>query len=228
MKTIILSTLVLFCSSAFADEPTPAPSQRFSLPLADGSTTQAIFLPAPNDAFHLVYATKSGTLVILNVSKTQPGPQPPVPPPPFPAKLLKIAVVHDPFKSTTQQRQVMCDMAWRDHIPAPHKFCGILPYDLIDPNSGAIPDAQAPFLEAGQNHALPCLILLNEENKPIAIEPLPDSASGILELIRKHGGQTNEPADNQREQLPRSNRPTHRQIGYALPAGCSRLFAQAC
>lgn len=228
MKTLsTLTLLICLYSGTLAAEPTPAPSQRFALPLSDGTSTQAVFLAAPKNAFHLVYATKSGTLIFLNVTK--PGPEPePIPPEPIPpAEMLKVAVINDPAASTPQQRQIMADPAWRDHIPTPHEFCGIIPFGLIDPTTGTAPAEQAPFLKAAEGHALPCLILLNENGKPVFVGPLPDSAKTILELIRKHGGNTHERTDNRRKQLQTSPTRTTRPTRTRLTSIRNGLPAQA-
>lgn len=198
-------TAILLCMSAIAADPTPAPQQRFALPLSDGTTAQAVFLPAPDDAFYLVYPTKSGQLVFMHVIQGDPNPDPVPPDPVPPAKTLHVAVVHDPAKSSALQRQIMCDPSWRDHVPDPHVFEGIYPADHVDPNTGQATEHMAPFLEAAAGHPLPCLVLLNENKKPVAVVPLPDSASGILEQIRKHGGQTTNDPNNRREQLQGTN-----------------------
>jgi hypothetical protein len=226
MKHLLL-TFCLFCSTTFAADPTPAPQQRFTLPLSDGTTAQAVFLPAPDDAFYLVYPTASGQLVIMNVIPTEPNPEPVPPDPVPPAETLHVAVVHDPANSSAQQRQVMCDPTWRDHVPAPHVFEGIFPANHVDANTGTMPEHMAPYLEAAADTPLPCLILLNENLKPVAVVPLPDSANGILELIRKHGGNKNANTDNRRKQLPASDNRTSGPPRPHIGRTACRMLAQA-
>ena len=204
----ILAGLIglLLYSPTIANEPAPAPSQRFTLPLSDGTNTQAVFLAAPKNNLHLVYATRSGQLIVWNLSRDGPVPPPPPPPPPPPVDSLRIAVVHDPSAVNPKQRQVMADPAWRAAVPPPHKFAGIIPFGLLDPNTGAVPSAQAPFLKAAKGHALPCLVFLNESFAVVAVVPLPDSAAAILLLIEKHGNKTNVNTNNRRKQLQPSDR----------------------
>ena len=65
-----------------AQAPPPAQGLRFALPLADGSTAEAMFLPTPGTATQIVYATTSGKLGLWPTT-TPPNPEPtPAPKPP--------------------------------------------------------------------------------------------------------------------------------------------------
>ena len=211
MKPFIASIwLLAILTPALASEPLPAPSQRFALPLSDGTTTQAVFLPAPGDSMHLVYATSSGQLVFLNVMKTEPGPDP-IPPDPIPpATSVLVAIVHDPVNSSAQQRQIMADRTWRDAIKAPNQFCGIIPSDYIDANTGTTPEEQDRFLRAARGAALPCLVMLNEKSEIVLCIPLPETAEEILKHVKKYGDTKHGDTNNRRVKLSPSNRPTHR------------------
>ena len=226
-RNFILLIALSLAGPGTAGEPTPAPSQRFALPLSDQTTTQAVFLSAPNKCLHLVYATQSGKLVFWHLSQTEPdpGPLPPIPPPPV--KSLRIAVVHDPTKSTAQERQVMADTAWRATLPPPHEFSGIIPAGLVDPNTKTMPAAQAPFLQAAKGHALPCLVLLNESDAVVTVIDLPGSAAAILKLVRKHGGSQNATPRNRRRKLPTSSRGTTRPSRQDPDTKRARVFASA-
>lgn len=196
-----LFILLLVSVPCFAsDAPTPAIGNRFALPLADGSTTHAVFLAGPFDKLHLVYATQTGQLVVWSVSKDGDDIDPPPPPPPPPVKSLLVAVVHAPTKSTVKQRQVMANPAWRAAIPLPHSFCGIIPIDYVNPNTGTTPPEQNRFIKAAKGAGLPCLVLLNENNEVVFVCPLPANAETILKLIQKHGGATHGKASYRRQQ----------------------------
>ena len=208
-KIILLAILAAYGSSV-SGQDTPAINKRFALPLAGDTTAAAVFLAAPKNNLHLIYATPTGKLVWWQLSQTEPDPGPVPPDPPPPVKSLKIAVVHDPTKSTAQERQVMADAAWRDSLPPPHEFSGIIPFGLLDPNTKKQPVRQRPFLQAASGHALPCLVLLNESSEVVAVVPLPATAADILKLVLKHGGTKNGTADNRRGKLSQSNKRTNR------------------
>jgi hypothetical protein len=181
-----------------ADEPTPAPAPgvAFALPLSDGSQTTAKILPGPDAKHWLVYATKSGQLVVWTVAPTDPGPIPPPPPPPPIDTRLKIAIVEQPTASTPQQRGIMADKAWRTAIPPPHLFIGVLPLNIINPDTGKPPEQIAPFLRAAEGRPLPLVVLLDEFNTVYSVVPLPDSAAGILSLIPKPKARAHAPTDH--------------------------------
>lgn len=204
IKHLILALALICIAVASNAQDTPAVGKRFPLPLADGSAVPAVFLPGHDSSLNLVYATKQGKLVILRVDCEDPEPRPdPLPPPP-PVTSLTVGVCHQPTKSTVGQRRVMADPAWRTAIPPPHSFGGIVPIDYVNPNTGTTPPKQKRFIDAARGSALPCLILLNENNAVVFTCPLPTNSTKILELIRKHGGPTNAKTDNRRRKLPRS------------------------
>ena len=205
IRNSILAFLLAFLPLVAHGQVMPLTGQRFALPLEDGTTTQAVILNAPQNCLHLVYATRSGQLVFLHVSQQHPEPGPVPPPPPPPAKTLHVAIVHDPAKSTAPQRQVMADRSWREAIIAPHSFDGIIPFGLIDPNTKKPPAGLVPFLQAAKDQTLPCLIFLNENKEPILQINLPNSAQAILDLFRKHGGQTNDHTSYRLRELHRRN-----------------------
>jgi len=221
MKSILFAALVGYAASCFAQDG-PAVNKRFSLPLADGTTAEAVFLPAHDDGLHLVYATRFGKLVILHVTEKDATVPPDPPDPPVPVVSLNVGVVHAPTKSTVIHRQVMADPAWRAGLHQPHKFCGIIPFDYVDPNTMTTPDAQAVFIKAAGETPLPCLVLLNENFKKVFVCPLPASAAEILKLVEKYGGKTNVKTSDRRGKLRTSHHRTSatpRLSGSRLRAG---------
>jgi len=223
--SLFLVTVAACCTVADAAAPTPAPGQRFALPLSSGTTTQAVFLAAPENALHLIYATPSGRLIIYHVSQPEPDPGPIPPPPPPPVKLLRIAVIHEPTASTAAQRQIMADPAWRAAIQPPHEFCGIIPFGLIDPNTGKVPPRIHPFFKAAEGHTTPVIVILNENSDTITVEPLPASTAEVLILLKKHGAINSVNTNNRRKQHPRSATRKIRPIRDIHPGTRARLYA---
>ena len=216
-RSLITATLILTVAAATAAatisrtaEPTPAPQpdSQFTIPLSDHTTATAAFLPAPDHRLYLIYATNSGQLVFYTLHRSIDPPPPPPPPPPPDPTTLKIAIVENPFQSTIQQRQVMADRRWRDHIPKPHTFYGIIPHKLIDPTTGLPPPAQAPFIIAAKTIPLPVLVFLDQQNAIIALYALPDDAETILALIATHGITTNATPHYRPKQLRTGDRRT--------------------
>lgn len=82
LLTILYAAWTKQCT---AQTPAPQQNQIFALPLADGTTANAIILPAANGQAFLVYATKTGQLGFWTMtSGTSPSPTPPPEPPPPP------------------------------------------------------------------------------------------------------------------------------------------------
>jgi len=219
--------MLVACNSSSFGQDTPAVNKRFRLPLAGDTTTAAVFLAAPKNNLHLIYATPAGNLVWWHLTQTEPDPGPVPPPPPPPVKSLRVAVVHDPARSTANERRIMADAAWRVALPPPHEFSGIIPFGLLDPNTKKPPIRQRPFLQAAKGHALPCLVLLNESSVVVAVYPLPESATAILKLVRKHEGQKNADTDNRRKQLSQSDRRKTRSPRARLESRPARLLTTA-
>jgi len=196
-RTKMVSTILALTILFTLQTPAPAPNQPFTLPLANGTTASAVILQGPAETLHLVYATKEGQLVFFTLtSHVNPIP----PPPPTPTR-IKIAIVEDPTRSTPMQRQVMADRKWRDHIPSPHTFHGVIPKNLIDPRTGVAPPEQAPFLKAATATLLPVLVFLDEKNKTVAVHALPDDAETILALIAKYESETHDHTNHRPTQL---------------------------
>ncbi len=236
-KPLVICTLFFFITTNSLSQNLVAPpdmnaealpccDKRFSLPLADGTDAEAVFLPASDSGLHLVYATRFGKLMVLHVSHEEPEPGPIPPDPPVPVTSLQVAVVHTPLESTIDQRRIMADPAWRSALPSPHKFSGIIPADYVDPNTNTTPDAQAKFIKAAGETPLPCLVLLNENDSTIFVCPLPESAGAILKLIEKYGGKTNVNPDNRRRKLQTSTRRTSGSVlSQSLPRYAGMLNA---
>jgi hypothetical protein len=159
------------------------------LPLADGSTAQARFLPTHDGEAWLVYATKSGKLGTYYLTPKDPGPQPnPIPPvPPVPTKLT-IAIVEDPARTTQAERQVLTDPAWRTPAAAKHNLLGIIPNDLIDKETGQPPPRLAPFLDRAKMHNLPWIMLTDQAGTIIWEGQVPTTAAELINLIKRYGG----------------------------------------
>ncbi len=82
--------------TAWCDQPTPGPqiNTRFTLPLADQTTAEAVILPTTDGAAVMVYATKSGRIAFWQMTTTdRPLPPDPKPTPPPPARPLSIITI---------------------------------------------------------------------------------------------------------------------------------------
>lgn len=114
MKRAYASSLmvlaILIATASHADQnpiPAPAIGTSFSLPLSDGTTAQALFLPAPAGQTYLVYSTKTGQIGLLTTTTTTPNsptpepnpppvpPAPPTPPQPPVPKSVTVTTVTD-------------------------------------------------------------------------------------------------------------------------------------
>jgi len=171
---------------ARAQTPAPATFTQFAIPLTDKTIANAIILPAADGRAYLVYSTATGKLAILWISAT---PQPPdiVPPPPVPTK-LKIAVIEDPLKTTPAQRQLLTNPAWRTPAATNHNLIGIVPQDLIQPETGKPPASLRPFLDATRGKPLPRLVLADQNDTILYNELLPGTAQAINDAIKRYGG----------------------------------------
>lgn len=184
-----LSWLLLTVGSAAAQTPAPAPTTQFPLPLADGTSATAQFLPTQNGAGWLVYATSSGKLATYYLTPTQPGPQPipPTPVPPTPTKLT-IAIVEDPATTSQTQRSVLCEPTWRKLATEKHDFVGIIPNDVIDKRTGQPPPRLAPFLDRAKLHNLPWIMFSDSAGVIVWEGQVPTSALELTKLLQRYGG----------------------------------------
>jgi len=101
---------MIFASASTTHSPTPTPAPIaltcFPLPLADGSTANAIILPIPDGAAYLIYTTNDGKIgiyQILPVTSIAPTPDP-APTPSRPQTLIIVteidpAKLNDPVKN---------------------------------------------------------------------------------------------------------------------------------
>jgi hypothetical protein len=180
LAPLALALLLVVASLCSAATPAPAVQTRFALPLTDGTQAQAFILAAPDGASYLVYATAAGDLVVLPLGKTQVDP---IPPNPTPGK-KKIAVIEDPSRSTWAVRQVLAEKSWRNFATQFHTFLGVIPADLIDPETLKPPPRLEPAIKAASGHALPVLVILDQNNQPIRVLALPTSAADLLATLK--------------------------------------------
>lgn len=185
--------LMLTAASALSQTPAPATHSRFQLPLTDGTTASAVFLPTLNGQAYLVYATPTGKLGLYLVTPTEPSPtpEPPVPPlpplPPVPQRLT-IVIVEDPARTTQAQRSILADPTWRELAKQKHDFRGIAPKDLISKETGKPPTDLQLFLARAPADRLPWILFATSSGAILYEGPLPATAAALTELIRKHGG----------------------------------------
>jgi hypothetical protein len=179
--TLLLLTAGLTAGLFAAEPPAPAVGQRFSLPLADGTAAQAVVLSGPDGTSQLVYATSTGQLVFLPIGKQD---VPPPPPPPPPGR-KRVAIVEDPSRTTFAHRQILADKSWREYVANAHDFLGIIPADLIDPDTNLPPPHFAPAIAAAKNHALPCLVVLDQNNELVEATTVPASAAELLATLQR-------------------------------------------
>jgi hypothetical protein len=184
---------LLLPATLFAQTPAPKTNVAFPIPLADATTAQAIFLPAPSGNAYLVYATSSGKLgsFLLSPITPEPGPLPPVPPvPPVPPAptTLTIAIIENPAATTLQQRDVLSALEWRKAAAEKHNFLGIIPSDLIEKGTGKPPASLAPFLDRAKLHNLPWCIMSDAAGKILWEGQLPTSPAELNALIKRYGG----------------------------------------
>jgi hypothetical protein len=78
--------------------------------------------------------------------------------------------------------------SWKTAVSSKHSFIGVFPLDIIDGKTQKPPAKLVPFLDAAKTEALPCLVLLNEENRIISKGLLPKTANEILALVKLKGG----------------------------------------
>lgn len=201
IKACFLFAICLAGNAMDLPAQTPAPAQQtpFQLPLADQTQVQAVFLPTLEGRSYLVYATKSGSLGLWTMTPTlspsplppiPPQPKPPIPPvppvPPVPQKLT-IAIVEDPLSTTPEQRQVLVDPTWRKFAKEKHDFKGIIPFDLIDKETGKPPPSLSPFLDRAKLHSLPWVLFTSKTGQVVWEGPLP-TAQELTNLILKFSG----------------------------------------
>jgi len=94
-----LYTATIIAAAALTARGATEPAATFPLPLKDGTTANAAFLPTQNGQAYLVYATSTGQLGSYLLTPTNspnpqppaPTPTPPAPPPPPPAPPLGTA-----------------------------------------------------------------------------------------------------------------------------------------
>ncbi len=167
----------------------PALHQNFELQMEDGTTAQAVFLPASNGNLYLVYATQRGKLGFWTLTKgTDPIPPDPDPPPPPEPTRLTIVVIEDPERSTQIERDILADDRWRGLAMEKHNFLGILPVDLVDKRTGKPPTLLAPFLELAKGKELPWTILADAKGNVVWQGHLPNSPDDFANLIKEKGG----------------------------------------
>lgn len=177
---------ILAASLTFGQTPTPINLQSFPLPLSDGTTGTAVFLPMPDGSAYLVVTTTTGKVGFWTLTQTNPTPPPdPVPPTPLPDDKLTLVIVEDPVKTTAQQRALLSDDAWRDFVSAKHSLIGIIPNDVKDAKTGQRPPVLAPFLGLADGQPLPWIMLYNSKGKLVYQGPLPDSSEEIISLIHR-------------------------------------------
>ena len=193
MRTVLFAGAIAACaamaSGCFSAEATPAPAPLtpFTLPLADHTTTTAQILPGPEANAWLVYSTPSGQLAVYTLSPAAPDPNPPPPPPPPPGQALHVAVVENPTASTPTQRAILADPRWREAIPPPHSFIGIIPADILDPDTQEPPPGLRPFLAAAKGTPLPAVILLLPDGSPFRVISLPDNVHALVSFLAECG-----------------------------------------
>lgn len=175
--TLTAITIALAATLAPAQTPAPAPMITFQLPLADKTTGTAIIIPTGEGSAVLVYSTGKGQIAVIPMGKLPgPAPQPIVGP-------KRIAVVENPETSTDEQRALLADPKWKAAITAPDTFHGVLPYNLIDKETGQVPPAQKPFLDAARGTPLPALVVLGTAGDLRLSTTLPTTAATITAAI---------------------------------------------
>jgi len=181
--------LLLVVPQATAQAPAPTPCQPFTIPLSDGTTGQALFLPITEGRAYLVYSTSAGQLASYTLTPTNPTPPPdPVPPPPpIPVKLT-IAIVENPQLTSLADRQTLADPTWRKWATEKHDFIGIIPNDLIDKRTGQPPPRLAPFLDRARSHNLPWIMFTNPAGVIVWEGQVPTTATELTNLIKQFGG----------------------------------------
>jgi hypothetical protein len=176
--TLTAMTVALAATLAPAQTPAPAPNVQFQLPLADKTTGTAIIIPTTPGAAVLVYATARGQIAVIPMGQMPgPSPQPIVAP-------KRVAVVENPETSTDEQRALLANPAWKAAIAAPDTFHGVLPYNLIDKETGQVPPAQKPFLDAARGTPLPALVVLGTAGDLRLSTTLPATPEAITTAIR--------------------------------------------
>lgn len=181
-STLALILALVLCTTAALADTTPAPAigQRFALPLSDGTVAQAVILAGPDQVSHLVYATSTGQLVFLPIG-TQ-NVNPPIPPP-QPGK-KRVAIVEDPSRTTWAIRQVLADKTWREYVTTSHDFLGVIPADLIDPETQKPPPRLSAALNAATGRSLPCVVILDQNDAVVSVADLPSTAAELLNSIK--------------------------------------------
>jgi len=178
----------------------PAVGRPFLLPLADDTQATAGILQAPDRKLYMVYATPTGELALYHlgpIADIEPDPTPPTPPTP---DGFQIAIIENPAKSTAAQRKVMSDKTWRDQVKPPNTFTGILPFGYVDPTTNTVPANLKPFFDAATNQPLPLVVLLDTNGQLFAVQPLPATTAGMLDLLKlKRSKPSGTPPDQRRK-----------------------------
>jgi len=179
VRTALLTALVA-CATAAAAEPTPTPAPAqltsFQLPLADGTTGTAIFLPAPNGQAWLTISSPAGQLStwLLTTTTPRPVPTPPTPPPPTPPPLAasQLIIVSDgPATNTTWKSPAVAAALTARGITTSQ-------YTIQQVADPATDDAALRWIGRSAGHALPWAALAANDGSIIwnGSPPIADSA----------------------------------------------------
>jgi len=199
----IVATLIYaaaaFAAAAADPQPTPSPLGQCQIPLSDGTTTTAAFMPGPNGTLSLVYIGPQNSLVILTIGGDHPTPPPnPIPPPDPTPQLYRFAIIENPTSSTPAQRMVMSSSTWRGHRPANVICDGILPTKLTDPATGETPAPLKRYYAAAASLPLPRLIIFGPQPTPVFNSELPATPQRLLEILTNPEATKNAAPRNQR------------------------------
>ena len=183
------SPLVLLADSLNLPVGEIKPSIQFKIPTTDGLFANAVYFLTGDQKEILILANKQGDLIIYWLSKdpSPKPPDPPIPPTPTPAKLT-IAIIEDPSTTPLKQKAILTDKAWRDRANSKHNFLGIVPFNLIQPDTGKTPPFFQPYIDRANGKTLPWLMFFAPNGSLLFEGAVPSSTSEMNTLLDTYGG----------------------------------------
>lgn len=171
--------LILFSlnltGTSFAQAPLPQPALPFHLPIADGTSATAVYLPTADGQASIVYATKNGHLGLLTIT-SKPNPTPTPTPPPEPPKPVQLSIV---TVSETTPAELPADVKSKlaETRGTYHAFT-VAMVAIDEPPTNAL---RYIGLSAGKSY--PYTFLVDVDGKIHWQGPTPSTAAAFLELL---------------------------------------------
>jgi hypothetical protein len=183
LRAAVALAALTVAAMLYAAEPDVAVFKPFTMPAADGSTIQAMFVPGTeSDSVVLVLTDLRSFKLVPYTEPPVPPPPPPPPPPPIDKAVAMYVIVETgpPNPPTPAMVRVRDAKAWRDAADAAK-----IRWSSADPDAA---EEQWPNIVARARAAgLPAVVFL-DANGVVSIEPLPATVEAMVALVKAKGG----------------------------------------